>query len=208
MKEQIRLSQESIDWAIEEGTEIFKNSASLRRDDTLMIKIRNSIFGAFGQQALIDHTGGRRVTKEEVPGFWYDVLVPWEKFYAYTGMATRVAADGTMLDVRVEVKTIRMVNRSGKWVSLYENFLHHAIKSARADQLDYIMVYGVHGEINTDHSAEIELLGVVSAKAFSRANIDFYFPRSTFWDDANPRTQMRYFNKRHLHEDRLGKIFI
>ena len=203
MKERVQLTPETIAWAEAEGTEIFSRSRSLREGDTNAIKVRNSTLGAFGQQVFIDRTNGHRVTKAEVPGFWYDVTCSDEMFKAYTGFSL-----GLDHPARVEIKCIRMVNRSGKWVSLYENFLKHAIESAKRRRFDYLVVYGVSDQDEAGHSADVELLAVVSAEVFDDGPIVYCFPRSTYWNDTDPRTQMRYFNRGNIHADNLGKIFV
>lgn len=184
----VQLRPETIEWATWEGSEI-----RLKPGDTREGKIANSIFGSYGQQLLIDKTGGRRVTKAEVPDFAYDIKVDHDRLTNYLGWGYDIGVP----IANVEIKDLRAENRS--WVSFHDGFIGHAIKCARRRRFHYLVAYYVNVLDEKKYIAEVQLCAAVSPIALLR---DRYFHPSK--PSFKP---MHYFRPRDIHEDNVGRIF-
>lgn len=192
----IKLTQESIDFAVDEGTKIFKNSRSLLPGDTLQKKINNSMVGTFGQQAFIHGTSGRRVTEEECPHFGYDVLCTNFALQSYCGWG--IDRPGTDV-VRCEVKVRPIENR--KWISFNDKMFNHATKSARAGLLDYVVFYGIQNIDFQNYEADIALTGVISAPVL--ADESKVLRRPSLYTKGES-----FLNKNQIHSKNLGLILL
>lgn len=189
----IKLSQESIDFAVDEGTQIFKNSRSLTFRDTLEKKISNSLVGAFGQQAFIEGTGGRRVTLEECPSFAYDVQASNAAIRAYCGWSLPLKTDLA----RVEVKVRPVEGRS--WISFNDQMFRHVTKCASAEMLDYVVFYGIQNADLKSYEADIGLLGIISAKVLTMPDLR----RPSMYTKGDS-----FLNKNRINDRNLGHIFL
>ena len=204
----IRLSRESFDFAVTEGTEIFKNSRSLNFQDTVQTKINNCLVGAFGQQVFIEATKGHRVTKEECPQFAYDVLTTNGSLRNYCGWSDDRDASSP---ARVEVKVMSMEGR--KWISFNDRMFKHVTRCAGSGMLDYVVFYGIQN-INLDIQwntssetiipesncvADIGLLGVISAKVLTMPDLR----RPSVYTKGES-----FLNKNQIHQKNLGVIFL
>jgi hypothetical protein len=195
----VKLTPESISFAIAEGTEIFKNSRSINYRDTQQTKINNSLRGAFGQQAFIEATSGHRVTVEECPSFAYDVKASNEAIHAYCGWTLPLE----MAAARVEVKTTR-IGHLTKWISFNDQMFKHVTRCATAGMLDYVIFYGVQNEDLKNYEADVSLLGIISAKVLTQ--------EFTGTDkERRPSLQNKgdsFLNKNSINRQNLGRIFL
>lgn len=189
----VKLTQESIDFATFEGTEIFKNSKSLNYRDTLQTKINNSLVGAFGQQAFIEGTGGRRVTAEECPSFAYDVLAANEAIQKYCGWSLLPKA----FTAKVEVKVRPVENR--KWISVNDQMFKHVTRCAESGMLHYVVFYGVQNVDLKTFEADVGLLGIISAKVLTLPDLR----RPSLYTKGDS-----FLNKNRINERNLGRIFL
>lgn len=194
LKMKVKLTQQSIDFAIQEGTEIFKNSRSLTRFDTLRTKINNSLIGAFGQQVLIENTGGRRVSKEECPSFAYDVVCTNEAIHKCCGWSQPFP---NSQEVRVEVKVRPVENR--KWISFNDQMFRHVTRYSKSGDLDYVVFYGISNINLNAHEADIDFLGIISAKVLTIEGL-----RSP----SHYEKGSSFLNKYGIHDRNLGRIVL
>lgn len=191
----ITLTQESIDFARWEGTELFEHSRNLRPDDTVETKIRNSLVGAFGQQVMVEEVGARRVSKEECPNFAYDVvcnhyfLGEWAGYYD-PSITSKVA--------RVEVKTLGL--ESGrKWISFNRKNIAHALKCARLRQFDYMTFFGIADLNLEEHTATVDFLGIIPVRAVANDRL---------WKTSKFKPDMIYINHHDVNDGEYGSIFL
>lgn len=192
----IKLNDQSIAFAIEEGKEIFRNSRSLNYHDTEQTKINNCLIGAFGQQVFIEGTNGRRVTKEECPDFTYDVECVNLAVKAYSGWKDRRAEDAIS---RCEIKVRPMENR--KWVSFNDQMMRHATRSAKAGLLDYIVFYGIRNIELSQYEADVVLAAIVLPEVI--CDDLGVFRRPSLYTKGES-----FLNKGRIHERNAGKIFL
>jgi hypothetical protein len=190
----IKLTQESVDFAIAEGTEIFNNSRSLSYRDTLQTKIANSLIGTFGQQAFIEGTKGHRVTRDECPGFAYDVLTCDKSLRVYCGWSE---TNSTSKPARVEIKVRPVEGR--KWITFNDQMFKHVTKCATSEMLDYVAFYGIQNIDLEAYEADVGLLGVVSAKVLTIPDLR----RPSMYTKGDS-----FLNKSRIHERNLGVIFL
>lgn len=189
----VKLTPESISFAIAEGTEIFKNSRSINYRDTQQTKINNSLVGAFGQQVFIEGTGGRRVTVEECPSFAYDVKASNKAIHAYCGWTLPLQSDVA----RVEVKVRPVEGRS--WISFNDQMFKHVTKCASAEMLDYVVFYGIQNIDLKNYEADVGLLGIISAKVLTLPDMR----RPSLYTKGDS-----FLNKNRINERNLGHIFL
>lgn len=189
----MKLSLESISFATAEGMEIFSNSRSLNYRDTLQTKINNCLVGAFGQQAFIEGTGGRRVTTEECPSFAYDVLASNEAIQKYCGWTLPLKDD----TARVEVKVRPVENR--KWITFNDQMFKHVTRCAKSEMLDYVVFYGAQNIDLRTFEADVGLLGIISAKVLTLPDLR----RPSMYTKGDS-----FLNKNRINERNLGCIFL
>ena len=190
----IKLSQESIDFAVREGEEIFQNSRSLARGDTILAKIDNCLVGTFGQQVFMQATNGHRVTREECPGFGYDVLTNNESVRVYCGWSDSREASGA---ARVEVKV-----RSGaarKWISFNDQKFKHVTRCAESSMLDYVVFYGVQNVNLDSYEADVTFLGIISATVLNQPDLR----RPSMYTEGDS-----FLNTDRIHKRNLGRILL
>jgi hypothetical protein len=192
----IKLTQESVDFAIAEGTEIFNNSRSLQPGDTLQKKINNSMVGVFGQQAFLHGTGGRRVTKEECPHFGYDALCKNLDVRRYCGWSD-CRSPGE--DARCEIKVRPIENR--KWISFNDQMFKHATRSAKTGLLDYVVFYGIQNIDFNSYEADVAFTGIIGPKVLADSRMIYRRPSQYIRGDS-------FLNKNKIHDDGLGLIFL
>jgi hypothetical protein len=192
----IKLTQESIDFAVNEGKEIFATSRRLKASDREQTKIDNCLRGAFGQQAFIDMTGGRRVTKQECPGFNYDVVCKNSAVKDLCGWKDD-RPSGAL--ARNEIKVNSCENRD--WIVLNNEMFEHATMSAERRLLDYVVFYLISNVDLKKYEADIALLGVVAPKVL--ADKTKTFRRPSKFDKAES-----FLNKNQIHWNNLGIIFL
>lgn len=191
----IKLSQESIDFAVAEGTEIFKNSRSLNYRDTVETKVNNSLIGAFGQQLFIEGVNGHRVTRDECPEFAYDVLTTNESLRVYCGWSDSREASAA---ARVEVK-VRPLSEGLKWISFNDQMFRHVTRCAGSEMLDYVAFYGIQNIDLKAYEADVDLLGVISAKVLNQPDLR----RASLYTKGDS-----FLNKTRINERNLGCIFL
>ena len=191
----IKLTQESIDFAVHEGEEIFRNSRSLARGDTILTKIDNCLIGAFGQQVFMQATNGHRVTREECPEFAYDVLTTNESVRVYCGWSDPREASAP---ARVEVK-IRPAAGPWKWISFNDQKFKHATRCAESGMLDYVVFYGIQNVDLDLYEADISLLGIISATVLNQPDLR----RRSMYTEGDS-----FLNKGRIHERNLGRIIL
>jgi hypothetical protein len=190
----VKLTQESIDFAVAEGTEIFKNSRSLNYRDTLQTKINNCLVGTFGQQVFIEATKGHRVTKEECPGFAYDVLTTNGSLRSYCGWSDDRADSSP---ARVEVKVRPVEGR--KWITFNDQMFKHVTKCAGSGMLDYVAFYGIQNIDLENYVADVGLLGIVSSKVLTMPDLR----RPSMYTKGDS-----FLNKNRIQQRNLGVIFL
>lgn len=192
----VKLTQQSIDFSLKEGEEIFKNSRSLKPSDTLEIKVRNCLYGCFGQQQFIESTAGRRATKEECPDFSFDVLCANPRIHEYVGWSFKVPSE---INARVEVKTIVTNFQRRGWISFNDSNFNWATECAANGNSDYLAFYGIHSIDLEKYEADVALLGVTASRVLV---------------DSNCRQPSKYavgdsfLNTHRIHDRNLGRIFL
>lgn len=197
-KLQITLSPETIQFAINEGIKIFRTSKKLTAYDTEERKIANCIFGAYAQQAFIEATGGRRVTKKEVPRFYYDVVCSNSAFANYIGWSDKELWLKTKeKGVRVEIKNVHGASRT--WASFYDSNIEYAVKCANNQLYDCFVGYATTVVDPKRFIANVELWVAVNTRALLDRDC---FRKSSF------NTPMHYFVKNSVESRNWGKVFI
>ena len=193
----IKLSQESIDFAVHEGEEIFQNSCSLARGDTILTKIDNCLVGTFGQQVFMQATNGHRVTREECPRFAYDVLTNNESVRVYCGWSDSREASAP---ARVEVKVRRV--RSGearKWISFSNQKFKHVTRCAESNMLDYVVFYAAQNVNLDSYEADVTFLGIISATVLNQPDLR----RPSMYAEGDS-----FLNTDRIHRRNLGRILL
>lgn len=194
----VKLSESSLIFAQTEGEEIAKAKKLSHLDpkETREKKIANSTFGTYAQQLLIEQIGARRVTKEECPGYHYDVVTDHQKLLEFFGWEPSWEWRSKP-ESSVEIKSLHTEGRG--WISFYDENVAHALKCARYGWFDYLTAFGVNVINEKDKIAEVSLLGIVAPAALT-----------------NPETYVRsghnfgqhYLQTSKVHQLGLGKIFI
>jgi hypothetical protein len=190
----VKLTPESIAFAIAEGTELFKNSRSLNYRDTVQTKINNSLVGTFGQQLFIEGTSGHRVTREECPGFAYDVTCTNHAVRSYCSWADEKLDSQS---ARVEVKVRPIEGRS--WISFNDQMFRHVTRCAKQRMLDYVAFYGIQNIDLEAYEADVGFLGIIKAEVLNDEDLR----RPSIYTKGDS-----FLNKNRIHSRNLGKIFL
>lgn len=192
--QRVTLSRENINFAIWEGTELFNNSRRLKPQDTVDTKIRNCLFGAFGQQVMMNELGARRVTKKECPDFSYDVLVDHDEFAEWAGYHT---PEVKTRDARVEIKDLGVERRT--CISFYDDNIAHAKKSAALRKFDYMTCFSVGNCDFREYTADVCLIAVLPARTVANDRL---------WRDSKYQKDQKYLNTDEINAGEYGVVFL
>ena len=194
----VKLNEATLKFARDEGKDL-AGAKKLREFDPkqmLKEKVKNSTFGSYAQQLLVEEAGARRVTRDEVPNFAYDVVVDHDRLAEFFGW--KPSWDGRREELaRVEIKSVHMEGR--KNVSFHDKFFAHALECARWKRFDYLAAFGVNVIDEEKKIAEVLILGILTPHAFVSSET---FPVSRF----NP--EQHYLRTSAVHSKDLGRIFI